>query len=214
MPTVFREVNRSRLYQQVLAQLREHIAAEGLRTGDRLPPERRLAELLGVSRASVKQAVVALESEGVVQVCHGNGTYLRTDLDAVGARPHPDRDSAETAVEAHRALEVKLAELAARNRGAADIARLDSAVRANGQGTLELFHKMVREAAHNPLLADFAQEAAEYAESPPCDARSGRAAAGHARIAEAILAGHAHTAGLEMSRHLHAAGPPHATGNP
>lgn len=213
MPTVFREVHRSRLYQQVLAQLREHIAAEGLRTGDRLPPERRLAELLGVSRASVKQAVVALESEGAVRVCHGNGTYLRADLDAAGAQPNADRDAAETAVEAHLALEVKLAELAARNRGAADLTRLDSALNANGQGILEFFHKTVREAAHNPLLADFAQEAAEYAESPRCEARSGLAAAEHARIADAITAGHAHTAGLEMSRHLHAAGP-HEPENP
>ncbi|MBQ6642215.1 MAG: FadR family transcriptional regulator [Saccharopolyspora sp.] len=204
MPTVFREVNRSRLYEQVLAQLREHIAAEGLRTGDRLPPERRLAELLGVSRASVKQAVVALESEGVVQVCHGNGTYLRTDLDAAGAQPRTDRDAAETAVEAHRALEVKLAELAARNRGDSDLASLDPAATANGQGILEHFHETVREAAHNPLLADFAREAAEYAESPTCEPRSGSAAAEHARIAEAIAAGHAHTAGLEMARHLNA----------
>src|SRR5262245_60431527 len=52
-----RPMTKQRLYEQVLDRLRQYVAEGGLRAGDRLPPERDLAQRLGVSRASVKQAI-------------------------------------------------------------------------------------------------------------------------------------------------------------
>ena len=74
-----RPVLRSRLYEQVADQISTWIAENGLLAGDRLPPERELAQRLGVSRATLSQALVALEVIGVVTVRHGDGTVLADD---------------------------------------------------------------------------------------------------------------------------------------
>src|ERR671910_2940712 len=67
---------RSRLYEQVAEQITTWIADNGLQPGDRIPPERELAQRLGVSRATLSQALVALEVIGVVEVRHGDGTVV------------------------------------------------------------------------------------------------------------------------------------------
>ena len=66
-------LSRPRLYEQVAQQITGWIADNELKPGDRLPPERELATRLGVSRATVSQALVALEVIGVVAVRHGDG---------------------------------------------------------------------------------------------------------------------------------------------
>src|SRR3712207_2494474 len=67
---------RTRLYEQVAGQISSWIADNGLAAGDKLPPERELAQRLGVSRATLSQALVALEVVGVVEVRHGDGTVV------------------------------------------------------------------------------------------------------------------------------------------
>lgn len=79
MTDALRPMAKQRLYEQVLDRLRQYVAEGGLRAGDRLPPERDLAQRLGVSRASVKQAIVVLEVQGLVEARHGGGTYLVRD---------------------------------------------------------------------------------------------------------------------------------------
>ena len=66
-------VTRPRLYEVIVEQLCAYIWDKNLSEGDRLPPERDLAAKLGVSRASVSQALVALEVQGVLSVRHGDG---------------------------------------------------------------------------------------------------------------------------------------------
>jgi DNA-binding FadR family transcriptional regulator len=66
-----------RLYRQIADQLRALIAAGEFGLGSRLPPERDLAVQLGVSRPSVREALIALEVEGLVEVRMGSGIYVR-----------------------------------------------------------------------------------------------------------------------------------------
>jgi GntR family transcriptional regulator, transcriptional repressor for pyruvate dehydrogenase complex len=66
-----------RLYHQIADQLRELIRREGFAVGSRLPPERELAQQLGVSRPSVREALIALEIAGCVEVRMGAGIYVR-----------------------------------------------------------------------------------------------------------------------------------------
>lgn len=218
MSEALRPVARPRLYEQVVQRLREHVADSELRVGDRLPPERELAERLGVSRASVKQAIVVLEVQGLVEVRHGGGTYLlRESLDAepvaelvARKRRLPD------VLDAREALETKLAELAAHRRTEADLAEIDAALadmrREIADGGLgdegdRRFHAAITAAAHSPLLGDFMRAiAAEIAESRQESLRQPdrprKSLAQHERIAEAIRAGNARTAVTAMRRHL------------
>lgn len=70
-------VDSRRLYQQIADQIRALILQGQFRTGTRLPPERELAQQLGVSRPSVREALIALEIEGSVEVRMGAGVYVR-----------------------------------------------------------------------------------------------------------------------------------------
>jgi len=72
----FQPVTRPRLYEQVVSQIQAWIADNRVQVGDRLPPERELAARLGVSRATISQALVAMEVAGMVSVRHGDGVIL------------------------------------------------------------------------------------------------------------------------------------------
>ncbi|CAM03130.1 GntR family transcriptional regulator [Saccharopolyspora erythraea NRRL 2338] len=218
MSEALRPLARPRLYEQVVQRLREHVADSGLGAGDRLPPERQLAERLGVSRASVKQAIVVLEVQGLVEVRHGGGTYLRRGrLDAepveelvARKRRLPD------VLEAREALETKLAELAAERRTDEDLAEIDAALadmRAQiesgdrGEAGDQRFHAAVTAAAHSSMLAEFMRTiAAEIAESREESLRQpnrpSKSLAQHERIAEAIRDRQPRAAVTAMRRHL------------
>ncbi|GAA4882822.1 MULTISPECIES: FadR/GntR family transcriptional regulator [Saccharopolyspora] len=218
MPEALRPLSRSRLYEQVVARLREHVRERGLDVGDRLPPERELAERLGVSRASVKQALVVLEVQGLVEVRHGGGSYLRRaslDTEPVEELVARQRRLPEV-LEAREALETKLADLAARRRTDEDLAEIDAALadmrREIADGGLGVdgdrrFHAAITAAGRSGLLAEFMRTiAAEIAESRQESLRQprrpARSLAQHERIAEAIRAGDPKAAVSAMRRHL------------
>ncbi|MEV4222459.1 FCD domain-containing protein [Nonomuraea sp. NPDC049725] len=71
--TRWRPVKRTRTFEDVLAQIEHRISEDGLTAGDRLPAERQLAEQLGVSRSSVREAMRVLETLGVVSSQAGRG---------------------------------------------------------------------------------------------------------------------------------------------
>ncbi len=95
-----------------MEQILDYIESAQLGPGDLLPAERDLAERLGVSRATLAQALVALEVLGVIDVQHGTGAVLarRPSVASVikGLREH--RSRLPEIVEARSTLEVKLAE--------------------------------------------------------------------------------------------------------
>lgn len=63
-----------RLYQQAADQIRELIRAGEYASGDRLPPERELAKRLGISRPTVREAMIVLEIAGVIAIRAGAGS--------------------------------------------------------------------------------------------------------------------------------------------
>src|SRR6266540_59264 len=72
----FQAVATQRLYEQVAGQVTDLVARGEFKPGDRLPPERDLAKLLGVSRPTVREAMIALEMAGLVEVRVGSGTFV------------------------------------------------------------------------------------------------------------------------------------------
>jgi GntR family transcriptional repressor for pyruvate dehydrogenase complex len=213
-----RPVLRLRLYEQVADQISTWITENGLRPGDRLPPERELAQRLGVSRATLSQALVALEVIGVVVVRHGDGTVLteraRTGPVIEAIRAHADR--LPEIIEARDALESKLAALAATRRTDADLAAIRAALEemerdidAGGRGVEadELFHGAVTTAARSELLTqmmaaihDLIRETRLESLSQP--GRPRESLAGHRRVADAIAAGDPEAAAQAMHEHV------------
>lgn len=69
-------IKRTDIFQTIIKQLNELLDSGQLKIGDRLPAERELAELLGVSRTSIRQALKVLEASGRIETRVGSGTYL------------------------------------------------------------------------------------------------------------------------------------------
>lgn len=214
----FRPLTRQRLYEQILAQLREYVATTGLRAGDRLPSERELADSMGVSRASIKQAIVALEVQGLVEIRHGGGTYLRKDslsTEPIAALVERRRRLPDV-LDAREALESKLAELAALRRTDQDLAEIEAALEAMrreiedgaiGENGDRRFHAAITAAAHSGLLAEFMREIAEQIaesrhESLQQPDRPEKSLAQHVAIAEAIRDQDPDAAVAAMRAHL------------
>jgi len=73
---VFEPIKSEKIYKMVMRQVRTLITEGDLSPGDRLPGERELSSLLTVSRASVRQAIAALEAQGIVTKRQGDGTFV------------------------------------------------------------------------------------------------------------------------------------------
>src|SRR3954470_24591985 len=104
---------RPRLWEHAATQIQAWTAENGVGVGDRLPPERELAARLGVSRATISQALVAMEVAGMVSVRHGDGVIL---MEPAGSTKviHALRRHAQQLpeiIDARDALETKLAAL-------------------------------------------------------------------------------------------------------
>jgi GntR family transcriptional repressor for pyruvate dehydrogenase complex len=213
-----RPVPRPRLYEQVVSQIQAWIAENGLKVGDRLPPERELASRLGVSRATISQALVAMEVVGMVSVRHGDGVVLiepAGSTKVVSALRRHAQQLPEI-IEAREALETKLAALAAERRTKSDLAAIDEAlevmerdIAAGGRGVEgdELFHAAVTAAGHSALLARLMAEISELIKETRIESLSQpdrplNSLRGHRRIADAIRARDGEAAAVAMQDHI------------
>ena len=161
-------IEPQRLYRQIAEQLRSLIASGEFRPGSRLPAERDLARQLGVSRPTVREALIALEVEEVVDVRSGSGVYVvLPGSRAVIAKPQPSPDPAEWGplelMRARELVEGEVAALAARNAKKAHIAAISGALaqmqeQAGGgiapRAGDEAFHTAVAQACGNEVLRD------------------------------------------------------------
>jgi GntR family transcriptional repressor for pyruvate dehydrogenase complex len=217
-PSALRPVPRRRLYEQVAERVLSHIVQTGLHEGDRLPTERELATRLAVSRASVRQAIAVLEAQGILEVRHGNGTFMR-QVDRSSepfARLLLRRRRLPEVLEAREALELKIAELAAKRRTAADVEAIEAALaRMEGEVTDgdigvdgdKAFHHAVALASHNTLLCELMEYSAEDIEETRVESlsqpgRPPQSLVDHRRIADAIRVGDVREAVEAMRAHI------------
>jgi GntR family transcriptional repressor for pyruvate dehydrogenase complex len=121
--SIFKTVDperRSSTSEELVTQLREMIHRGELRPGDRLPPERDLAKVLGVSRPTLRAAIRSLAAVGVLQSKQGAGTFVvESDgppaLDSAPLRMMASLHGFTTSemFEARRSLEMAIAALSA-----------------------------------------------------------------------------------------------------
>lgn len=77
---MYEPIQNKNNYQYIVEQIKQMILDEELSVGDRLPSERDLAEMYQVSRASVREALKALETLGLLECRHGGGNYIVNNL--------------------------------------------------------------------------------------------------------------------------------------
>lgn len=174
-------MQQPRLYQTIVSKIRDDIRQGIYTVGAKLPPERDLALQLGVSRTSVREAIIALEVCGIVEVKLGSGVYvLKTQVDipeeihpAKQLNIHPqlapflaDQQSISPfeLLNARLYIEPYLAELAALNRTEQQLADIKQAFIMNVGDNLEhsqdhigdrLFHIRIAEASQNNAYSYF-----------------------------------------------------------
>jgi DNA-binding FadR family transcriptional regulator len=119
-PMPFQLVESQRLYERVANQISELIGAGEFRPGQRLPAERDLARTLGVSRPVVREAMIALEVVGLVEVRTGSGAYVRERAYAPEASLNVGSSPSDI-LNARSLIEGEIAALAAEKGSASDI---------------------------------------------------------------------------------------------
>ncbi|HET7728853.1 MAG TPA: FadR/GntR family transcriptional regulator [Usitatibacter sp.] len=157
-------VENRRLYRQIADQIAALIERGEYGAGQRLPPERDLARQLGVSRPSVREALIALEVEGYVEVRIGSGVYVVGPPPAASASsaPLPEDSGPFELIKARWLIEAECAALAAKHASRAQVRAIESALdemdaeREKGVVPLaadRLFHLRIAEASGNSALA-------------------------------------------------------------
>ena len=122
-------VESRRLYRQIADQIAALIEGGEYPVGSRLPPERDLARQLRVSRPSVREALIALEVEGYVEVRVGSGVYVRSNTASPAPAPAdelPEDSGPFELIRARWLIEAECAALAAKNASKAQVTAIEA----------------------------------------------------------------------------------------
>ena len=214
-------ITRRALHQQVADSLRELILDGKIQRGEALPPERVLAKQFGVSRATVREALRALQLWGLVEARQGGGNYACTPsiehitipLSAIIER---NRQLQDELMDARLIVEPAICWLAAQRRTQSDLDTIDAILarqcRRVEQGDVAVeedtaFHLALAEATHNQVVPrliatinDLLLESRLRSLRTPDRPR--RSLEGHLRIAAALRAGDAEAARQAMHDHV------------
>lgn len=154
-----------RAYDKVLAYIREEIRKGNLRRGERLPPERDLADLLGISRNSVREALRTMSMMGFISSVHGAGNFVTCDLEknlseSLRLMLMLGETNFLQVSQLRRGLEAETARLAASRILPSQLAQLEALVQQMREEPDPLkasrydqeFHRLLCEAAGNRLI--------------------------------------------------------------
>jgi GntR family transcriptional repressor for pyruvate dehydrogenase complex len=214
-------IKSTRIYEEIVRQVKAMIAEGRLKGGDRLPPERDLAEKFVVSRTSVREALRALESLGLVEIRPGEGTFIREM--SVDALVEPlallmvsQREATGELFEARRLLEPALAALAAARATPEEMQEMErileeqaKEVAAGRTGLAQdaQFHAAIGAASHNRAITRIAHAimdllAQSREDSLNTPGRPTRSHDSHHRVLAAIRVRDAEAARLAMLEHI------------
>jgi GntR family transcriptional regulator, transcriptional repressor for pyruvate dehydrogenase complex len=217
----FEAVRKTKVYEQVAKQIQDLIADGLLKPGDKLPPERELAETFQVSRSSLRDAIRALEMLGLVEPRQGEGTVVR-ELSAealispLASMLVHKRELVAELLDLRRMIEPPLAARAANHASPEELEHMEDILRRQKEkvdrGELAIeedseFHYAIARAAKNSVLLrvldmfmDSLRESRER--SLQVDGRLQKSFAGHRRILRAISKHDAAAAEVAMRKHI------------
>jgi GntR family transcriptional regulator, transcriptional repressor for pyruvate dehydrogenase complex len=215
-------MSRTSPVRELVALVIRYLRGGAVAPGGKLPPERELAAVFGVSRSHIREALKALDLLGMIDIRQGDGTYLRTSAssllpDVVEWGLFLATPQAAELIDARAEIEVSLARLAARRITEEDaiairrrVDEMDRATTAADFAGADVeFHRAIAIAARNGVLADMLGSIRALirvwvervlAESPDFSALRDQ----HRAIADAVLSGDPAAAGQAMDEHMSA----------
>lgn len=226
---MFKPINQKSesIYQRVVTELKTAIVQGKLKPGDRLPSERDLSEMLGVSRTSLREALKLLAASGLVTIKHGQGVYIAEQEQDTYVRKFVDHlfiDKTKIAelFAIRKVLEVQAAGWAAEH-GTSDqkqmLIDIVLATRAKIKGNQEdlsilaehdsVFHNTLATATNNSVLIDVMYSLLDLLgdsrfQAMQVPSRPHRSLAEHEEVAQAIYMGDTERAKATMLNHLNA----------
>jgi len=213
---------KKNVYTAIIDRIHSMIAAGEIKPGEKLPPERKLAERFSVSRSHLRQAFQALAERGVIESRQGDGTYLLTNMeggpsvDTILEAISAQGDMLHEIIEFRRMIEPQIASLAAQRIDTATLNRLkvvacDQQRRLlGGREATDLdasFHQILAESTKNRVIGRVMatiqsiinESRSEWLQGPD---RQSTSVEGHLRIIDALEAGDAERASAAMQRHI------------
>lgn len=215
-----RAVKKKRIHEEIIGQIREQLADGRWKPGDQLPSERELAERFQVSRASVREAIRALESMGLVSIKTGEGTYVASGSEALLSPLVSvilqQKDVLLDIFEVRKVIEPEIAALSAERAGPEEIRQMEEILEeqarqiAQGESGVEAdtaFHSILTQSTKNKVflrLSDAIVESLRESRerSLQIRGRPARSLAGHREILRAIRARDPVRARHAMLEHL------------
>lgn len=206
-------------YQYVAAEIIKAIRAGTYSSGQRLPSERELAEQYGVSRPTVREAMIALDIQGLVEARHGSGIYVRASLPGEIAQPELDVGAFEL-TEARRLFEGETAALAAALVSDEELQEMERIILAikdenlrqvSGELADRTFHVAIAKATRNSAIVRIVEQLWDMRyQSPLCRGMLERARVEgvqprideHERILRALQSRNSNAARKAMREHL------------
>jgi len=216
-------IKSTRIYQEIVRQVKQMVAEGRLKSGDQLPPERDLAEKFAVSRTSVREALRALESLGFIEIRPGEGTFVRevsveSLIEPLALALTAQREAIHELFEARQLLEPALAALAASRATPEEIQAMERileeqareiAAGRTGFAQDAAFHGAIGVAAHNRAITriahaimDLLTQGREEALNTP--GRPARSHEDHRRVLAAVAARDERRARQAMLDHIQA----------
>ncbi|PSJ63845.1 FadR/GntR family transcriptional regulator [Pseudaminobacter soli (ex Li et al. 2025)] len=194
---------RTNLADSAAASVRAEIVSGRWAVGERIPNEATLSEMLSVSRGTVREAVRALVSQGLLETRQGSGTYVRSAVDPSAALDRVKRAGLRDQWEARTALDAEAARLAAIRHAPADLEKLRRLLAARGTAADAdreafvrrdiAFHRAIVEVSGNRAMMElydfFTGAIAETIDSTLAGQLPEPDAAAHAAVVEGIASG-------------------------
>lgn len=170
-PLNLEPIRREPMAAEVARRLVDYLLSGGVEPGTRMPSERQLAEAFGVGRSAVREAIAALSLIGLIEVRHGDGTYLKRPDSPLLPQVVEwglllGEQRTRDLVEARQKIETILAGLAAERRNETDLEHLQASLNRMQSASLNVqlvdafveadvaFHLHLAEAAGNIALRD------------------------------------------------------------
>ena len=218
---LFKPVKKTRVYEEIVDKVREMIGKGRLKSGEKLPGERELAEVFRVSRSSVREALRSLESRGFLESRQGDGTYIARPpveslVNPLASVIFTEKDGQMELFEMRRLFEPQLAYLAAERATEEEIGMMEQALKLQekeiaagktGTDVDKSFHYLMAKATRNKVLLRITDNIMDLLSETrdkylQVEGRPEQSIARHRQVLDAIKAGDRKLAARVMREHL------------